>query len=245
MSTVFGGSKSSGTSQSGNTNNGLLTSALSPALSSVSSGVNALGNLLGLNGAGNQNAGFNQYKDSAGYKFTMDSGSRAITDNNAANGMLRSGATLKSLTRYGEGVGQQYLADYMKNLLGMATVGTQAAGVLSDSGKYSNSTQNSSSKNGMGSFLGALAASDFRLKEDIKEEGKTPSGINLFSWKYKNGKNRFLGVIAQDLLGTVYQKFVSKGKDGYYRVNYAGLGFIPENFNQMVREGEEAVDVVS
>ena len=238
MSTVFGGSKSS--SSSSNVNNGMLSQALSPAVGAVGQGTNAIANLLGLNGSGAQNAGFQNYADSAGAKFTLDQGSQAITDNNAANGMLRSGATLKALTRFGQGNAQQYVQDYMKNLLGLSTVGTQAAGVLSDSGKVSSSS--SSEKKGMGQFLGqiavAAAASDRRLKKDIKKISEM-AGVPVYSWKYLNSDKTFTGVLAQDLLEIPeLAAAVSTGNDGFYRVDYSRLGFIPEDFAEMCKIGE-------
>jgi len=236
MSTIFGGAKQQSTS--GNVNNGALTQALSPVVGAAGQGTNAIASLLGLNGSDAQNAGFQNYAKSAGSQFTLDQGSQAITDNNAANGMLRSGATLKALTRFGQGNAQQYVQDYMKNLLGLSTVGTQAAGVLSDSGKTSSSS--GSSKNGMGSFLGALAASDRRLKKDIKKISEV-SGVPVYSWKYLNSDKTFTGVLAQDLVEIPeLASAVSTGNDGFYRVDYSRLGFIPENFAEMRKAGEAA-----
>ena len=240
MSTVFGGKKES--SDAHNVNNGMLTQALSPVVGAAGQGTNAMTSLLGLNGSDAQNAGFQNYADSAGAKFTLDQGSQAITDNNAANGMLRSGATLKALTRFGQGNAQQYVQDYMKNLLGLSTVGTQAAGVLSDSGKTE--TKSGSEKPGMGKFLGqiavAAAASDRRLKKDIKKISEM-AGIPVYSWKYLNSDKTFTGVLAQDLLEIPeLASAVSTGNDGFYRVDYSRLGFIPEDFIEMRKAGETA-----
>ena len=55
-----------------------------------------------------------------------------------------------------------------------------------------------------GSISGAISAigsffSDARLKEDIKLIGKSPSGINIYSFKYKQLDGTFEGVMAQEV----------------------------------------------
>lgn len=71
-------------------------------------------------------------------------------------------------------------------------------------------------KSGSGSF------SDIRLKENIIKVGLSKLGINIYEWNYIGNKNRFRGVIAQELLNTKFNKSLSV-KEGYYWVDYSDL----------------------
>ena len=62
------------------------------------------------------------------------------------------------------------------------------------------------------------ASSDIRLKEDIKLEGKSPSNINIYSFKYKNKEGRYKGVMAQDVPWASFED-----NNGYLMVDYSKL----------------------
>jgi hypothetical protein len=65
--------------------------------------------------------------------------------------------------------------------------------------------------------------SDERLKENIEFVG-TEQGINLYSWTYLWDKaTTYVGVIAQEILGTVYASAISTDINGYYMVDYSKL----------------------
>jgi hypothetical protein len=49
------------------------------------------------------------------------------------------------------------------------------------------------------SFFGGFKFSDRRLKEDIRFIGKSPSGINIYSFKYKHSDGTYEGVMAQEV----------------------------------------------
>ena len=71
---------------------------------------------------------------------------------------------------------------------------------------------------GLGS-LGAGQVSDRKLKKNINLIGKSPSGLNIYSFEYKNlqfGKGLFQGVMSDELP----LEAVEKHHDGYDRVNY-------------------------
>jgi hypothetical protein len=64
--------------------------------------------------------------------------------------------------------------------------------------------------------------SDRRLKKNIKAIGVSPSGINIYSFEYKNpkfGEGVFQGVMSDEVPSTA----VIKGGDGYDRVDYSVL----------------------
>lgn len=87
----------------------------------------AINKFLGLNGTTAQDKAFDTYKDSTGYKFQLQSGTDAIASNKAASGLLKSGATLKALNKYGQDVASTYTQNYLANLGNQQTAGLSAA----------------------------------------------------------------------------------------------------------------------
>lgn len=65
--------------------------------------------------------------------------------------------------------------------------------------------------------------SDIRLKENIQYI-ETRGDLKLYSFTYVwDSVTKYIGVIAQDLLGTKYADAVSQDTNGYYMVNYSKL----------------------
>ena len=62
------------------------------------------------------------------------------------------------------------------------------------------------------------ASSDIRLKEDIKLEGKSPSNINIYSFKYKGQEGKYKGVMAQEVPWASFED-----DNGYLMVDYSKL----------------------
>jgi hypothetical protein len=83
---------------------------------------------LGLSGSQEQDRAFQRYQDSTGYQFQLKSGADAINSNLATKGLLKSGSALKSLTKYGQNVGNTYAQNYLGNLQTQQGVGLSAAG---------------------------------------------------------------------------------------------------------------------
>jgi hypothetical protein len=65
--------------------------------------------------------------------------------------------------------------------------------------------------------------SDSRLKRNISFL-ETRNGIKLYSFQYLWSDEYFVGVMAQDLLGTEHESAVME-RNGYYTVDYSQLGF--------------------
>ena len=65
--------------------------------------------------------------------------------------------------------------------------------------------------------------SDLRLKEEVQRVGTTVFGLPLYRFKYLGRPETYEGVMAQEVL-QVMPDAVSRGADGYYRVNYSALG---------------------
>ena len=79
-----------------------------------------------------------------------------------------------------------------------------------------------------------LIPSDIRLKHNIKLIGKSPTGIPIYSFQYRDGiklannealdtKSTFVGVMAQDLLELAPHAMIKNEEDGYYRVDYSKI----------------------
>jgi hypothetical protein len=74
---------------------------------------------------------------------------------------------------------------------------------------------------GGGTALDGLAGfSDKRLKYNIIELGHSPSGIPIYSFKYKGGSVSYKGAMAQDLINMGLSDAVTVMSNGYYGVYY-------------------------
>ena len=69
---------------------------------------------------------------------------------------------------------------------------------------------------GYQNLAGGKDPSDIRLKEDIELVGKSPTGINIYSFKYKDKEGKYEGVMAHEV------PWASEIADnGYYAVDYS------------------------
>lgn len=68
------------------------------------------------------------FQTSPGYQFRFNEGVRAVDTSGAARGDLLSGATLKALTNYGQGIGSQEFGNWRNSLAGLADTGYSATG---------------------------------------------------------------------------------------------------------------------
>jgi hypothetical protein len=91
-------------------------------------------------------------------------------------------------------------------------------------------TQTTTQQPGLFNYLslGLGALSDIRLKDDIKPAGEV-GGVRFYTWNWNETGKRLadpkqptFGVIA-DEVAVSHPQHVSRGADGYLRVNYAGL----------------------
>ena len=69
-----------------------------------------------------------------------------------------------------------------------------------------------------GAVTTGMALSDMRLKEDINLVGKSPSGINIYTFKYKGDNKKYQGVMAHQV-----PHVSSVNDDGYLMVDYNKL----------------------
>lgn len=83
--------------------------------------------LLGLNGQPAADAAMSTYRTSPGYQFQLDQGLRAVDAGAAANGLLRSGATLKQEQIFGAGLADSDFGNYWNRLQQLSGSGLDAA----------------------------------------------------------------------------------------------------------------------
>lgn len=227
MSSIFGGSKSRSTQSS----------------KSVS-GNNAYGYLQNQFGAGSANlfkqgqsqlskelaGGFGAYKNKTGFDFMEKLGLNKVAGGYSGRGAFQSGAALKSLAQYENGLEKQAYESYLDNLFQATQSGLAGGQLLGSAGQFSNSTSTgtstSKSNNGMGSFLGSIASgvamSDRRLKTDIENLGELREGLNLYRYSYIDGTGPFIGVMA-DEVEKVVPEALGPEVSGYQSVDYDKL----------------------
>jgi len=85
-----------------------------------------------------------------------------------------------------------------------------------------------------GGGCGCGRGSDIRLKRDIAQVGEH-NGINLYRFRYLWSDTTYVGVMAQEV-AAVKPDAVSRGADGYLRVDYARLGLRMQTWDQWVAE---------
>ena len=123
----------------------------------ITAGQNALapmGNLLGLNGQDAANAAMSNFQTSPGYGFAADQGLKAVDHGAAAQGMLRSGETLRAEQTLGNNLANQEFGNYFNRLSGLAGIGLQGVGLGNQSTSAYNSllggTSNAAASNAIG-----------------------------------------------------------------------------------------------
>jgi hypothetical protein len=79
------------------------------------------------------------------------------------------------------------------------------------------------------------SSSDIRLKRDLVEVGRLANGIHLYHFRYIWSDREYVGVVAQEA-AKVVPGAVSRGADGYLRVDYAKLGLRLETWDEWLRE---------
>lgn len=220
MSGLFGGKKSS--SRETNLNRGAVTSAYGGAMGSTGDSVNSLQALLG-----GDSSGFRAFTDAIDLSGQMETGSRGVTGNAAARGLLRSGSTGKALVNYEQQVENQAADSYMQRLLGVGQLGLGAGQLVAGVG--SQKTGKSKEKPGMGGFLGqvgaGIAASDERLKTDIVAVGKSPDGLIVYQYRYKGEPEIYTGVMAQEV-AKVKPEALGPTVNGYMTVDYGKVNIL-------------------
>lgn len=132
--------------------------------------------------ANNAGSALNTFANSAGEQFILNQGQQALSGASAANGVFDSGATGKALVQYGQGLGSQYLNQYMQNLGQYAGLGLGAAGAMTGAGGVSQSQSQ-----GSGTSVGSSFGSSTGSSQGTSAGGSTSSGTSSGSDSSKKG----------------------------------------------------------
>lgn len=148
--------------------------------------------LLGLNGQDAADAAMARFQSSPGYAFQLQQGLRAVDAGAAAQGMLRSGATLKAEQTYGQGLANQDFANYYNRLGSLTQTGLSGvSGVVNAGNNLQNAmTGNVSAQNQL--LTGAANAQNSILGNATSGLGTTVN--SLFSNpQFQNWAGGFFG----------------------------------------------------
>lgn len=185
LSALFGGSDQK--SSSSNKAFPFLQGALSPAVSAGTGAVSTLSDNLG---------SFADYKKNAGFDNALNYGADAITGNAAAQGLLRSGSTKKSLGNMITSLTGQYYDNFLNHVGQLGQLGLGAAGTLAGAGQESHGSGSST-----GGIIPGLAQlfSDERVKTDIVPVGLLENGLTIYTFRYIGMPQVHMGLIAQEV----------------------------------------------
>lgn len=150
MSKIFGGKKSTSTQDQYNQSYDYIKNTFSPLTAYAGEGAEGISKLLS-----GDASGFNAYKNATGFDQLVQQGSRGITGNAAAGGLLRSGGTGKALANYANDMQNQYATSYLDRLLGMAGLGMNAGSLISGAGNVMHGESKSKEKPGLSGLIGA------------------------------------------------------------------------------------------
>ena len=82
--------------------------------------------------------------------------------------------------------------------------------------------------------VGKLFRSDRRLKTDLNLIGRSPSGINIYEFRFIADPNKkYQGVLADELLGTPFESAVYFDSEGYYAVDYDNIDVTFKEVSQL------------
>lgn len=171
------------------------------------SGVAGNINIANLASIGDLKAATNVFKNVIGGQVTSAVTSTAISAikgqaSSFLTGFMSGGMGARQLARVGglnsaSSLGLKIGATKLPQFLGGATISSVASNI--------------------GSFFSSgFSFSDERLKEDIRFVGKSPAGINVYSFKYKQLPGRYMGVMAQEVPWARHMT-----DTGYYAVDYS------------------------
>jgi hypothetical protein len=181
-----------------------LSTQYAPVMNQGVGAPNFMSGLLGVPGGdtAGSDAGFQKYKDQAGYAPALADMQSGVTQGAAAKGLLNSGATSKALLKGGANLNNGFFQNYFQNLSGLSGQGLQAGGLVGNAGQTSSSNGGGPSTFGnIMSGIGGIAGifSDRRLKRDIVLLDREDDGLGLYTFRMHDEKIRRVGVMADEV----------------------------------------------
>lgn len=105
------------------------------------------------------------FQASPGYQFAFNEGVKAVDAGAATSGLIGSGARLKALTEFGQGIANQEYYNYLDRLFNLSDQGRLAAGMSADAGQnYASNAGNI--YEGIGSVKAYNAANQGNILQD-------------------------------------------------------------------------------
>lgn len=129
--------------------------------------------LLGLGGDEEAaRAAFDNYLDSTGFQFALESGRDALAGSRAARGLLDSGTTAESMTMLGNQMGRQAFDNYLAQLTTDGNFGLQAATATGSAGSSAGATA-----------AGVQSAAGNALANNFMNAGANQANIEGAMWE--------------------------------------------------------------
>ena len=163
---------------------------------------NRLMQLLGLaqggaeNGSLMQNFGMDQFQADPGYQFRMDEGMRALEGSAAARGGLLSGAAMKAIQKYGQGVAsQEYGNAYNRYTADQTNQYNRLAGLVNTGMGATNQTSNAAANFANNASSNIIGAGNAAAAGQVGAANALVGGINSGINAYQN--NQLMQMIQQ------------------------------------------------
>lgn len=231
--TVFGGSSSKNKSQSNNQAYPWAQQAFGgSSANAFNGGLGSLAGILGVGGDPNSGStALNNFFDSSGGNFLLNQGTDAVNSNMYARGLGTSGADMKGLEDYRQGLASTKLQDYIGDLNNYAKLGLGGGSLVTDAGQQSSSSGSSvENSGGLGKFIGGALSfiSDPRAKRDIERiddwDGKG-DGLGRYRFRYADDPSRKIveGVMADEVKRLRPWAFIPNFRGELSGVNYGAL----------------------
>lgn len=130
----------------------------------LTQGATALNAYMGELGFGDSNFS-SQFEQTPAYQFQVEQGEQGVRNNLSALGMRDSGAALKSLERFRQGLASQEYGNYLSRLGGAAGMGqTQSQSLASVGNQYSQGISNSIANEGAARASGYIGAGNAMMQ---------------------------------------------------------------------------------
>lgn len=208
---------------------GQINTAYSPSVGLGNGSTNFLAGLLGVPGGDSSGAaaGFQGYKDQAGYAPALAELQKGVTGGAAAQGLLNSGSTQKALLKTGANLDSQMFGNYLQSLAGLSGLGLQGGGLIANAGQRSSSTGTGAQPSTFGSIASAVGGiasifSDRRLKRDVTHLHDFDDGLGIYAFRYLDDDVLRIGVMA-DEVADIRPWALGPTVGGFGTVNYGAL----------------------
>jgi Chaperone of endosialidase len=152
------------------------------AFNTNTAGANALGNALGINGAGGNAQAISAFLNNPGYQFQQQQGDAAINAQAAATGMNNSGNQLKALSDYNQGLAGTSWNNYVSSLAPyMGGQNTSAAGIGNIFSNLGNNLMNSYTGQGNAAYGAQTSIGNANANADLAGLNASANSLGAIS----------------------------------------------------------------